>query len=104
MNNAALVTAALLWGQGDYTRTIGLAVQGGWDTDCNGATAGSVFGAMYGSGALPGRWVDPLNDLVRSSIMGFDHSRVSELADRSVRVAIAERSTERDRPRDPSVP
>ena len=43
VNNAALVTAALLWGEGDFTRTIGLAVQGGWDTDCTGATAGSAL-------------------------------------------------------------
>jgi ADP-ribosylglycohydrolase len=89
VNNAALVAAGLLWGDGDYTRTIGLAVQGGWDTDCNGATAGSVFGAMHGAGALPGHWVDPLHDIVRSSIMGFDHSRVSDLAARTFELATA---------------
>jgi ADP-ribosylglycohydrolase len=89
VNNAALVAAGLLWGEGDYSRTIGLAVQGGWDTDCNGATAGSAFGAMHGSGGLPGHWVDPLNDRVRSSIMGFDHSALSELASRTLRFAVA---------------
>lgn len=84
VNNAALVTAALLWGDRDFTKTIGYAVQGGWDTDCTGATAGSVFGAMHGTDALPGHWVDPLNDLVRSSIMGFDRSRLSDLASRTL--------------------
>jgi ADP-ribosylglycohydrolase len=87
VNNAALVSAALLWGDRDFTKTIGLAVQGGWDTDCTGATAGSVFGAMHGAEALPAHWVEPLNDLVRSSIMGFDRSRVSELATRTLRLA-----------------
>ncbi len=87
INNAAVVTAALLWGDRDYTRTIGLAVEGGWDTDCNGATAGSVFGAMWGTGSLPGRWVDPLNDLIRSSIIGFDRSTPSDLAERTLRLA-----------------
>jgi ADP-ribosylglycohydrolase len=87
VNNAALVTAGLLWGAGDYTKTIGLAVQGGWDTDCTGATAGSVFGAMHGTEALPGRWVDPLNDKVRSAIMGYDHSTLSGLTDRTLRLA-----------------
>lgn len=87
VNNAALVTAALLWGAGDFTRTIGLAVEGGWDTDCTGATAGSIFGALYGTDALPGHWVDPLNDTVRSAIMGFDNSSVSDLADRTLRLA-----------------
>jgi ADP-ribosylglycohydrolase len=84
VNNAALVTAGLLWGAGDYSKTIGLAVQGGWDTDCTGATAGSVFGAMHGREALPGHWVDPLNDRVRSAIMGYDHSTLSDLANRTL--------------------
>ena len=86
VNNAALVTAGLLWGRADYSRTIGLAVQGGWDTDCTGATAGSVFGAMHGTDALPGHWVDPLNDHVRSAIMGYDHSTLSDLATRTLRL------------------
>jgi ADP-ribosylglycohydrolase len=62
-------------------------VEGGWDTDCTGATAGSVFGALHGTQALPGHWVDPLNDTVRSAIMGYDHSSLSDLADRTLRLA-----------------
>lgn len=90
VNNAALVAAALLWGKADYSRSIGLAVQGGWDTDCTGATVGSVFGAMHGTDSLPGHWVDPLNDNVRSAIMGFDHSTLSDLAVRTLRLAVAD--------------
>jgi ADP-ribosylglycohydrolase len=89
VNNAALVAAALLWGDGDYSRTIGLAVEGGWDTDCNGATAGSVFGAMHGAEALPGHWVEPLNDLVRTAILGYDRSSLTDLAERTLRLARA---------------
>lgn len=87
INNAAVVASAMLWGEGDFTATIGLAVQGGWDTDCNGATAGSVFGATHGTEALPGRWIDPLHDLIRSSIIGFDRSSPSDLAERTLRLA-----------------
>jgi ADP-ribosylglycohydrolase len=87
INNAAVVAAALLWGEGDFTRTVGLAVQGGWDTDCNGATAGSAFGAMHGAESLPAGWVEPLEDRVRSALFGFDGARISELAERTWRVA-----------------
>jgi ADP-ribosylglycohydrolase len=87
INNAAVVAAALLWGAGDFSRTIGLAVEGGWDTDCNGATAGSVFGAIYGAGALPAHWVSPLHDRISSAIVGFDGSRISDLVDRTFAVA-----------------
>ena len=84
INNAAVVAAALLWGAGDFSRTIGLAVEGGWDTDCNGATAGSVFGVTFGAGAIPSHWVDPLDDRIRSAIVGFDDVRISDLVDRTV--------------------
>ncbi len=53
INNAALVALGLLYGEGDLGATIGIAVHGGWDTDCNGATAGSVLGAILGAQALP---------------------------------------------------
>lgn len=88
INNAAVVAAALLWGDGDYRGTIGLTVQGGWDTDCNGATAGSAFGVMHGTEALLGHWVRPLNGLVRSMVTGFDGSRLSHLAERTLRLAV----------------
>lgn len=88
INNAALVSMALLWGAGNYTNTIGLAVQGGWDTDCNGATAGSVFGILHGTQALPGSWIDPLNDFVHSAVGGYDNSRISDLAERTLHFAL----------------
>jgi ADP-ribosylglycohydrolase len=88
INNAAVVAAALLWGDGDFTRTIGLAVQGGWDTDCNGATAGSAFGAMHGAGALPMHWTAPLEDRISTALFGFDGARPSVLAERTLRLAV----------------
>lgn len=89
VNNAAVVAAGLLWGEGDFTATIGLTVQGGWDTDSNGATAGSVAGIISGAAALPSHWTAPLHDTARSAIRGFDPSRISDLADRTVRLALS---------------
>ena len=83
INNAAVVSAALLWGDEDFTKVVGLAVQGGWDTDCNGATAGSAFGARYGSAAIPEHWITPLKNRLRSALFGFDNSKISDLAERT---------------------
>jgi ADP-ribosylglycohydrolase len=87
INNACLITAGLLWGDGDYTATVGSVVQGGWDTDSNAATAGSVVGTVLGAAQLPRHFIEPLQDRTRSVIFGFDNSRISELARRTTALA-----------------
>jgi ADP-ribosylglycohydrolase len=86
INNAAVVVAALLYGGGDYERTITLAVMGGWDTDCNGATTGSIIGSMHGVNVIPEAWSAPLANRVRTSLKGFDNSTIDDLARRTLAV------------------
>ena len=87
INNAAAVVAALLWADGDYTTAVGRVVMSGWDTDSNGATVGSVAAILAGRQALPDHLIDPLHDRTRSALFGFDGSAISDLADRTVRLA-----------------
>ena len=68
ISNAELVAAALLWGCGDYSKTICLAVQCGFDTDCNGATAGSIVGMMVGCDGIDKKWTDPIGGLVNTTV------------------------------------
>jgi len=84
INNACVVALALIHGEGDFERTISIAVMCGWDTDCNGATAGSIVGAILGARMLPDKWIAPLQDTVDSAVEGFDHSRISQLAERTL--------------------
>ncbi len=83
INNAAVVLIALLYGEGDLAKSISIAVMAGWDTDCNGATVGSILGAMLGAQALPPAWVGQFNDTMHSAVFGFDQARISDLAQRS---------------------
>ena len=87
INNACFVALGLLYGDGDFGRSIAIAVECGMDTDCNGATVGSVLGAMLGAERLPAEWVDPLHNRVRSMVAGFDNSRIGDLAERTARLA-----------------
>jgi ADP-ribosylglycohydrolase len=87
LNNSALLAFALARGAGDFERTITLAVSGGWDTDSVGATAGSITGALTGASALPARWIDPLRDRLATSVPGFDGTRFSDLALRTLAVS-----------------
>jgi hypothetical protein len=86
-NNAAIVVAALLLGGSDFEKVITLAVMGGWDTDCNGATAGSIFGAMHGAEKIPAKWTAPLHDTLFSEVDGYHPIAISECARRSVEIA-----------------
>ncbi len=49
INNALLCVMGLLHGEGDLRRSVAIAVMAGLDTDCNGATVGSVMGALLGA-------------------------------------------------------
>jgi ADP-ribosylglycohydrolase len=71
--NTALLAAALTHADGDFTGSICRAVSGGWDTDSNGATAGSIAGLLTGHpDALPDRWTAPLKNRLATSVAGFD--------------------------------
>lgn len=84
-SNAMIVALGLLFGDRDFEKSIGMAVSCAFDTDCNGATVGSVLGMMHGAKALPEKWVSPLNDLIKSGVDGFGLVRLSELAERTVK-------------------
>jgi ADP-ribosylglycohydrolase len=87
INNASLVVAALLSSKGDYETAICNVVMGGWDTDSNGATVGSIMGTMLGADKLPSKWISPLQNKIRSSLKGFDNSLLSDLAKRTTATA-----------------
>ncbi|MFE0734283.1 ADP-ribosylglycohydrolase family protein [Streptomyces sp. NPDC058855] len=80
--NAALLAAALTHADGDFSRSICAAVSGGWDTDSNGATAGSVAGLLAGHpDRLPARWTSPLKNRLSTSVATFDGIGFDALAE-----------------------
>ncbi|WP_150269230.1 ADP-ribosylglycohydrolase family protein [Paenibacillus tepidiphilus] len=85
-NNAALVAASLVYGGEDFEKVLVTAVQGGLDTDCNGATAGSIMGAKLGAAALPAQWTEPLHDTLYADLPGFHPVAISACAERSYQV------------------
>jgi hypothetical protein len=58
--NAAYVVIGLLYGRGDFGRTLEIAARCGQDSDCNPASAGGVLGTMLGYGGIPAVWRDPV--------------------------------------------
>ncbi|MHA6484860.1 ADP-ribosylglycohydrolase family protein [Paenibacillus sp. strain BS8-2] len=85
-NNAALVAASIIFAKGDFETAIATSVLGGWDTDCNGATVGSIMGASWGAQRLPQHWTAPLRDTLYSEISDFHPIAISQCAERSYQV------------------
>jgi hypothetical protein len=80
ISNAQIVAMGLLWSEGDFETAICRAVQACFDTDCNGATVGSVMGMMLGAKALPAKWIAPLRDSLATGVAGYHSVRISEIA------------------------
>jgi ADP-ribosylglycohydrolase len=89
ISNAMIVAVGLLWGEGDYELSICRAVQACFDTDCNGATVGSVFGMLHGTSALPEKWTGPLNGGLETGITGYHFVKISEMARKTMKLALA---------------
>lgn len=89
INNAALVVMGLYFGDVDFEQGIVSTVRAGWDTDCTGATVGSVLGIKFGATALPDKWVGVLNDRLLSAVRTENDNKISDLAARTVEVAKA---------------
>ncbi|MBS0632344.1 MAG: ADP-ribosylglycohydrolase family protein [Verrucomicrobia bacterium] len=85
-SNAQVVAMALLGGEDDYSKTIALAVAAGFDTDCNGATAGSLWGLRHGEKALPKKWLRPLKNRLRTGLFDYADLPLNTMADKMVEV------------------
>ncbi len=83
ISNAEIVAASLLYGNGDYGRSICMAVEQGFDTDCNGATVGSVLGMRNGFGGIGKEWLAPINGTLDTSIFGVGRVKIDDLVEKT---------------------
>lgn len=79
--NAQIVAMGLLYGEGDYEKAITRTVLACFDTDCNGATVGSIMGMMLGAKALPEKWTGVMNDTIHTDLQGYQTTKISTLAE-----------------------
>ena len=78
ISNAEIVAASLLYGHEDFGKSICLAVQTGFDTDCNGATVGSIVSICHGFEAIDSPWIEPLHGKLNTSIFGLGMVRIDD--------------------------
>ena len=72
--NAAHVVMGLLYGEGDFGRTMDISTRCGDDSDCNPASAAGILGVMYGYSAIPEEWK---GGVAKIADMPFPYSTLS---------------------------
>ena len=92
-SNIAIYVYGLLAGGDDFDKMICTTVNMGEDTDCTGATAGSIWGILHGANAIPQRWIDPIGRGIKTICLNVGDlwglaKTVDELTDRTERLAL----------------
>ena len=72
--NAAWVVLGLLYGNGDFGKTIDIAARAGDDADCNPASAAGILGTIYGYDQIPAYWKQGLKEV---EDLDFAHTTIS---------------------------
>ncbi|MBD2757664.1 ADP-ribosylglycohydrolase family protein [Spirosoma validum] len=60
--NSAYIVLGLLYGGGDFTKTMEISTRAGQDSDCNPSSAGGVLGTLLGYDKIPAYWKQGLQD------------------------------------------
>lgn len=70
--NAGVCVLAMLYGAGDFNRTVEIATMCSWDTDCNAGNVGTILGVLTGLDGIAPHYRAPINDgVVLSGISGY---------------------------------
>ncbi len=92
--NAAVMILSMIYGEGDFDKTLNICNMCGWDTDCNVGNVATIMGVLCGIEAISWeKWLKPINDYFAvSCVLGCLNTMdtpwcVSYLADLAYRIA-----------------
>lgn len=84
--NVDIVVLSLLCGDNDLTKALGIAVAAGFDTDSNGATVGSVIGAIRGFSGIEERWYKLFGGILETKIIEYGSIGIDELVEKTMKI------------------
>lgn len=97
--NVAFAVIGLLYGEGDFGRSLCYAVNCGDDTDCTGATVGAILGILMGRKNLPQKWTEPIGNTIRTvAVQNYQLYVPATLEELTDRVIHAKLQVERENP------
>ena len=90
--NGAYIALGLLYGEGDFEKTMKISTRAGQDSDCNPASAAGVLGVVLGFKAIPGKYKQGIDAIVDKTFAYTDYSFrsiVESSRDRAIAVVVA---------------
>ena len=70
-SNIGITIIGLLYGEGDFAKSLCTAVNCGEDTDCTAATIGAIFGIINGINAIPEEWIKPIGGNIKTACLVY---------------------------------
>lgn len=77
--NLGYVVLGLLYGEGDFKKSMLAAVNCGDDTDCTAATVGAFLGILKGTDGLPADWAEYIGDRIVTNSVDLTCRRIRTL-------------------------
>ncbi|MCQ2399245.1 MAG: ADP-ribosylglycohydrolase family protein, partial [Clostridia bacterium] len=93
-SNVGYAVLGLLYGKGDFKKSMIYAINCGDDTDCTGATVGATLGILYGMKGIPSDWAEYIGDKIETisiskGVMHNTPKTCTELTERVVKLCKA---------------
>ena len=64
--NVSLAVIGLLWGEGDFDKSLSIAASCGEDTDCTAGFIGALMGILRGTASIDKKWSDPIGEEIKT--------------------------------------
>ncbi len=86
--NSAYILIGLLYGEGDFYKTMDISTRCGQDSDCNPASAAGILGTMIGYSNIPEYWMKNLRE-VEDMDFAYTHISLNKTYEMSFNQALA---------------
>lgn len=84
--NGAYIVMGLLYGDGDFQKTMEVSIRCGQDSDCNPSNAAAVIGVIHGMSGIPDEWKSGIAGIADSTFIYTDYT-FNSAVDNTVRYA-----------------
>ncbi|HHY83323.1 MAG TPA: ADP-ribosylglycohydrolase family protein [Clostridiales bacterium] len=94
-SNIGMLIIGMLYGEGDFSRSLRIIVNCGEDTDCTAATYGAIYGIVNGLDAIPAEWQKPIGRKIKTACLNLGElggygsqlpQDIDELTDRTAKM------------------